>query len=181
MIRFLLARHSPSVVCWAQQVKEWRRAATQMESLQAKNNGMETRVILILLIFSVIGVNRGLGDQLGRLSAIEENDVFFNTDKHYTQGLKISYVTPALADESVFNAPIKLLRNCLFLFATRETDLDDRLEWTILGQSLFTPANIRLDNPARATGLMPVGCTEDLILFKMPLIAGSTRWSYSLV
>jgi lipid A 3-O-deacylase len=147
MIRFLLARHSPSVVCWAQQVGEWQRAATQMESLQAKNNGMETRVILILLIFSVIGVNRGLGDQLGRLSAIEENDVFFNTDKHYTQGLKISYVTPGLADESVFNAPIKLLRNCLFLFATRETDLDDRLEWTILGQSLFTPANIRLDNP----------------------------------
>jgi lipid A 3-O-deacylase len=28
-----------------------------------------------------------------------------------------------------------------------ETDLDDRLEWTILAQSLFTPANIRLSNP----------------------------------
>jgi lipid A 3-O-deacylase len=94
-------------------------------------------------------VNPGLGDQLGRLSAIEENDVFFNTDKHYTQGLKISYVTPALADESVFNTPIKLLRNYLLLFATRESDLDDRLEWTILGQSLFTPANLQLKNPDR--------------------------------
>jgi lipid A 3-O-deacylase len=82
-----------------------------------------------------------------RLDVIEENDVFFNTDRHYTQGLKVAYVTAQLADESFFNAPIKVLRNYLFLFATRETDLDDRLEWTVLGQSLFTPANIHVDNP----------------------------------
>jgi Uncharacterized protein conserved in bacteria len=108
---------------------------------------MNIRVLSLLVIFSVIGAGRGFGDSIGRLDVIEENDVFFNTDRHYTQGLKVAYVTAQLADESFFNAPIKVLRNYLFLFATRETDLDDRLEWTVLGQSLFTPANILVDNP----------------------------------
>jgi lipid A 3-O-deacylase len=108
---------------------------------------MRIPVFLLLMLHSMIGVTPGFGAQLGHLNVIEENDVFFNTDKHYTQGLKISYVTPPLADESILNAPIKVLRNYLFLFATRETDLDSRLEWTILGQSLFTPTNLHLDNP----------------------------------
>jgi lipid A 3-O-deacylase len=108
---------------------------------------MRPRAVTLFLIFLVIGVVRASGEQLGRLSAIEENDVFFNTDKHYTQGLKISWITPQLADESILNAPIKVLRNYLFLFCTRETDLDDRFEWTVLGQSLFTPARLHLDNP----------------------------------
>jgi lipid A 3-O-deacylase len=108
---------------------------------------MEFRVVSLLLVFSVVSITPVLSDQLGRLNVIEENDVFFSTDKHYTQGLKLSWVTAQLADESFLNAPIKVLRKYLFLFSTRETDLDDRLEWTILGQSLFTPANIHLDNP----------------------------------
>jgi lipid A 3-O-deacylase len=108
---------------------------------------MRPRAVTLLLIFLLIGVVRASGEQLGRLSAIEENDVFFNTDKHYTQGLKISWITPQLADESILNAPIKVLRNYLFLFCTRESDLDDRFEWTVLGQSLFTPARLHLDNP----------------------------------
>jgi hypothetical protein len=108
---------------------------------------MAIRVFPVLIIFSLISAGPGLGDQLGRLNAIEENDVFFGTDKHYTQGLKISYVTPQLGDQSFFNAPIKVLRNYLYLFATPESDLDDRLEWTLLGQSLFTPSNLLLSNP----------------------------------
>ena len=108
---------------------------------------MEYRVVSLLLIFSVVSITPVLSDQLGRLNVIEENDVFFSTDKHYTQGLKLSWVTAQLADESFLNAPIKVLQKYLFLFSTRETDLDDRLEWTILGQSLFTPANIHLNNP----------------------------------
>jgi lipid A 3-O-deacylase len=116
-------------------------------NLPTEKGSMKIRVLSLLLIFSVIGAGPGYGDSLGRLSVIDENDVLFNTDKHYTHGLKISYVTPQLADESFLNAPIKVLRNYLFLFATRETDLDDRLEWTVLGQSLFTPSNLHLDNP----------------------------------
>jgi lipid A 3-O-deacylase len=108
---------------------------------------MKTRAILLLLIFSVINGVPAFSDQHGRIVTIEENDVFFNTDEHYTHGLKVSYVTPPLADDSFFNAPIKVLRNYLFLFATPESDLDTRLEWTILGQSLFTPARLHLDNP----------------------------------
>ncbi|HEX3443182.1 MAG TPA: lipid A deacylase LpxR family protein [Chthoniobacterales bacterium] len=108
---------------------------------------MAIRLFPVLIIFSVISAGPGLGDQLGRLNVIEENDVVFGTDKHYTQGLKISYITPQLGDQSFFNAPIKVLRNYLFLFATPESDLDDRLEWTLLGQSLFTPSNLHLDNP----------------------------------
>ena len=108
---------------------------------------MEFRVVSLLLVFSVVSITPVLSDQLGRLNVIEENDFFFSTDKHYTQGLKLSWVTAQLADESFLNAPIKVLRKYLFLFSTRETDLDDRLEWTILGQSLFTPGNIHLDNP----------------------------------
>jgi len=108
---------------------------------------MKTRAISLLLILSVINVVPALSDQHGRIVIIEENDTFFNTDEHYTNGVQLSYVTPPLADESFLNAPIKILRNYLFLFATRETDLDSRLEWTILGQSLFTPANLHLSNP----------------------------------
>jgi len=102
---------------------------------------------LFLLTFSIVSLIPAFGDPTGRLNFIEDNDVVFNTDKHYTQGLKLTYLTEPLADQSFLNAPIKILRNYLFLFSTQETDLDDRLDWTIIGQSLFTPANIQLSNP----------------------------------
>jgi hypothetical protein len=77
------------------------------------------RVAVFWTILAAVGVIPAFADRFGRLNVIEENDVFFNSDKHYTQGLKLSYVTAPLADESFFNAPIKILRNDLLLFSTR--------------------------------------------------------------
>jgi lipid A 3-O-deacylase len=83
----------------------------------------------------------------GRLNVVEENDLFYNTDRHYTQGLKLSYVTGTLGEETLLNAPIRFLRERTFLFASNETEFDDRVEFTFLGQSIFTPININRRNP----------------------------------
>ena len=43
-------------------------------------------------------------DDAGRFTVLEENDsLFFNSDKHYTQGLRLSDLSPALEPERGWN------------------------------------------------------------------------------
>jgi lipid A 3-O-deacylase len=76
----------------------------------------------------------------GHFNIIEENDVFFNTDRHYTQGLSLSYVTSSLNDRGWLDAPFQFLRDDAWLFSTPASKTDDRLEWVFLAQSIFTPS-----------------------------------------
>ncbi len=79
----------------------------------------------------------------GRITAIEENPTFAveGKDRHYTNGAKLAYTTGQLSDTSFWSQPIKLFSGFLFNRPTASTD--NRLEWTILSQSIFTPEDHR--------------------------------------
>jgi lipid A 3-O-deacylase len=45
-------------------------------------------------------------DDKDRITLLEENDsLYFNSDKHYTQGLRISDLRPDLAPDSLWQRP----------------------------------------------------------------------------
>jgi hypothetical protein len=85
-----------------------------------------------------------------QLSAVEENVASspHGDDRHYTNGIKLSDTTGPLGDNSIWNAPTRWLGEFTFLFHRQTSETDDRLEWTILGQSFFTPQNHRASNPS---------------------------------
>ena len=84
----------------------------------------------------------------GQLTLIEENDVFspIGQDQHYTQGAKIVYLSPSLDPSSCWARPFDWLHSIL-LFA-RPQPADNRIEWTVLGQSIFTPKDISRSDPS---------------------------------
>ncbi len=83
----------------------------------------------------------------GRLTAIEENPTFSpnGKDRHYTNGAKLAYTTGQLSENSFWNRPISALGGFLFNRPTALTD--NRLEWTIFAQSIFTPEDHERGNP----------------------------------
>jgi lipid A 3-O-deacylase len=118
---------------------------------------------------------------LGRLTAIEENATFSpnGKDRHYTNGAKVAYTTGQLADSSLWGQPIRLLSGSLF---NRPTSLtDNRLEWTVLGQSIFTPEDHKRADPDPKdrpfagwlyTGLQFIQNTDDKQLTSLEVLAG---------
>jgi lipid A 3-O-deacylase len=53
-----------------------------------------------------------------------------------------------LSENSIWNAPARWLSDSTFLFNRQTREADDRLEWTILGQSIFTPQNHLVSDPS---------------------------------
>jgi hypothetical protein len=86
----------------------------------------------------------------GLLNAVEENAAAsaHGDDRHYTNGIKLSYTTGPLGENSILNAPIHWPGDCTFLFHRQTGNTDDRLEWTTLGQSIFTPQDHFASNPS---------------------------------
>ena len=80
--------------------------------------------------------------ELSRVTVLEENDSMpFKSDKHYTQGLKISYLSPSITPNGFWQKPFALLN-----LVESETRIDRR--YTLeFGQSFFTPKNYFLDPP----------------------------------
>src|SRR3979490_2532550 len=68
------------------------------------------------------------------LSALEENPTVspHGNDRHYTNGIKLSYTTGPSSENSIWNAPTRWLGDSTFLFYRQTREIDDRLEWTIL-------------------------------------------------
>jgi hypothetical protein len=66
-----------------------------------------------------------------RATVIEENPTFalFGRDRHYTNGFKLAITSGQLADDSIWNAPIRLLRQ-IYVFNQQTNGTDDRPEWT---------------------------------------------------
>src|SRR5262245_20102800 len=86
-------------------------------------------------------------DEGQRLSVIEENDsLFFDSDKHYTQGLRIGYLGPGVADKGTWNKPFDILGSVLPVFQAGEGERSRRYALS-LGQSFFTPSVITADPP----------------------------------
>lgn len=86
-------------------------------------------------------------DDSQRLSVILENDsLFFDSDKHYTQGLRIGYLGPDVKSGSRWNGPFDLLGGLLPVFQMGEGKRSRRYALSV-GQSFFTPSVIATDPP----------------------------------
>jgi hypothetical protein len=75
----------------------------------------------------------------GTLSILFENDVFYNTDRDYTNGVELSYTTAVRDTPMLF---VHLARLLPFFATTGEV----RASFA-LGQSIYTPSDINLVNP----------------------------------
>lgn len=87
------------------------------------------------------------GDE--RVTLLEENDsLYFNSDKHYTQGVRFSYLAPALAPLAGGNAPFDFFNGIAPVFARGGAGTEISRRYAVFaGQSFFTPGDIRLDPP----------------------------------
>ncbi len=86
------------------------------------------------------GAGTGQPSSVGVFNAVVENDLVTNTDKHYTSGIRLSYVTPQTSEPAWAEG----LAARLPLFGTA-----DNLRFEVgLGQSLFTPRDITDRRPA---------------------------------
>ncbi len=82
-----------------------------------------------------------------RFSVIEENDsLFFDSDKHYTQGLRIGYLGPDVKDGSGWNEPFDFLGGLLPVFPAGKAERSRRYGLSF-GQSFFTPSVITANPP----------------------------------
>jgi hypothetical protein len=78
---------------------------------------------------------------------MEENDKISSSgDKHYTQGMRLSYLSEPITPNGWWDQPYGWLSDNLPIFDG--SDRKRKYEATILGQSLFTPANTALANPS---------------------------------
>lgn len=82
----------------------------------------------------------------GRVTVLEENDsIFFNSDRYYTQGLQVNYLGPTVAEDSAWSAPFNFLSDDLGIFSGG-SDVSRHYE-VLLGQQIYTPANIHTAVP----------------------------------
>jgi len=86
-------------------------------------------------------------DDAGRVNLIEENDYFAsNDDRHYTQGAKASYLSGAIIPNDAWDTPYRLMSDSLPIF--EGGDFKRKYDWTIVGQSIFTPIATSVVHPS---------------------------------
>lgn len=84
---------------------------------------------------------------LGRINIMEENDYFgSHDDRHYTQGARISYLSTPVTSTGFWDQPFVFLANNLPIF--QGGDRKRKYEWTVVGQSIFTPTNLATATPS---------------------------------
>jgi hypothetical protein len=104
--------------------------------------------LLTCLAVALLAVARpACADDRSRVTLLEENDgLYFNSDKHYTQGFRLSYLGPDVRPDSFWNGPFDLLGGIPTVFpgGRRERSRRYALEF---GQSIFTPKEISVRPP----------------------------------
>jgi hypothetical protein len=81
-----------------------------------------------------------------RTTILEENDsLYFNSDKHYTQGLRLSFLSPVLQPGGWTDGVFQFVGNIPTVFADGAQS-QRRVSWFV-GQSIFTPKNIDINPP----------------------------------
>ncbi len=102
---------------------------------------MFRRAAFALCLASTIALPAA-ADDLQRFSVLEENDsLWFNSDQHYTQGLRFSEMGPDLQPGSGWNAPF-------FLFDLFGAAQQENRRYSVeIGQNIFTPTNRYLVPP----------------------------------
>jgi lipid A 3-O-deacylase len=106
---------------------------------------VDSKCILFGVLMAIAACGRGLADDYGRVNILEENDsLYFHSDKHYTQGLRLSYLAPSVTPGDAFDRPFDYLGADTPIFAS---DFVDRRYAFLFGQSIFTPENLQLRPP----------------------------------
>ena len=83
----------------------------------------------------------------GRVNLMEENDYFAShDDRHYTQGMRASYLSGPVTPDGSWDQPYEFLNDNLPIFDG--SDRKRKYEWTVLGQSIFTPTNTSVVDPS---------------------------------
>jgi len=81
-----------------------------------------------------------------RTTVLEENDsLYFNSDKHYTQGLRLSFMSPTLKPGGWTDGVFDFVGNIPTVFADGAQS-QRRVSW-FFGQSIFTPKNLDIKPP----------------------------------
>jgi lipid A 3-O-deacylase len=102
--------------------------------------------LVLSAVLAVLCCGHALADDYGRVNILEENDsLYFHTDKHYTQGLRLSYLAPSVKPGDAFDRPFDYLAAISPIFAA---DAADRRYALLFGQSIFTPENLTLRPPS---------------------------------
>lgn len=84
--------------------------------------------------------------EVHRFGLLEENDsLYADSDKHYTQGLRLSDLTPAIGAQSAWNGPFNFAGGIAPVFS--QTGVLSRRAALFLGQSIFTPEDKTLKHP----------------------------------
>jgi lipid A 3-O-deacylase len=102
--------------------------------------------LVFCAMLSMLPVNARADDK-NRISLLEENDsLYVNSDKHYTQGVRISDLGPDLEPGSGWNDPWSFINRRSPIFAEDGTPFSRHYDF-LLGQSIFTPKNLTLKPP----------------------------------
>lgn len=106
---------------------------------------------LSLASWSVLAAIPGIAqaEDAHRFGVLEENDsLYSDSDKHYTQGLRLSDLTPAIGTASGWNGPFDAVGGIVPVFARdgAATERSRRVA-LFLGQSIFTPEDKTLRRP----------------------------------
>lgn len=106
-------------------------------------------VAALLPLDAALAADADEAGNLDRTTLLEENDsLYFNTDKHYTQGLRISDLRPAVAAGSGWNAPFDFLGGIAPVFEPASADNKAARYYSIFaGQSFFTPKDLSRKPP----------------------------------
>jgi lipid A 3-O-deacylase len=120
-----------------------------MEGWTTKLGAVRWLTLLALLLAAGWMPKAASADDEDRFTILEENDsLYFNSDKHYTQGLRLSNLRPVLAPESPWNGPFDLLGRLSPIFAPDGSPAPRERRFAfLLGQSIFTPKDLRRDPP----------------------------------
>lgn len=85
-------------------------------------------------------------DDNWRTTILEENDsLYFNSDKHYTQGLRLSFLSPVLEPNGWTDDVFQFVGKIPTVFANGAQS-QRRVSW-FFGQSIFTPKNLAIKPP----------------------------------
>jgi lipid A 3-O-deacylase len=110
-----------------------------------RHTSLQGLLLLLLTAGCILSLSPELrADDEGRFTILEENDsLFFNSDKHYTQGLRLSDLGASLKAEDGSNAVFDFVGSITPLLQSG----GNRRVAMFLGQSIFTPKDLRLKPP----------------------------------
>ncbi len=128
-----------------------RRVARESchEQPEAEMNRTVRPILAACLSWLAVAVSpdAARADDKSHVTLLEENDsIYFNTDKHYTQGFRLSYLGPDVRPDSFWSGAFGLFGWAAPSVMDNTTD-QSRHYALEFGQSLFTPENKTLRPP----------------------------------